>query len=163
MKNKTLDYLDGLANHFEFRDWDYTRVDHIKSIRYTPEHDYTNKLSHRIKQASYWMFGKTPEWYEALGEKNSLAKRFRMATYCLKRDPNLPDGVLDSGNVITFWEETGEYLNMMQPTVGSLLVTFLKEEPENPHAKLITKELERLHKRYDKRIKDGEVSGEREH
>ncbi len=156
-KNNTLDYLDALANHFEFRDWDYTRQDHIKSIRYTPEQDQHNKLSQRIKQAAWWMFGKTPEWYQALGEKNSLAKRFRMATYCLKRDHNLPDGVLDSGNVITFWEETGEYLNLMQPTVGALLVTFLKEEPEHPHAKLITKELERLHKRYDKRIKAGEV------
>lgn len=161
-QSKAVKKLDALSNHFEFRDWDYTRVDHIESIRYTPEHDYTNKLSHRIKQAAFWMFGKTPEWYEALGEKNSLAKRFRMATYSLKRDPNLPDGVLDSGNIITFWEETGEYLTLMQPTVGALLATFLKEEPEHPHAKLIIKELERLDRRFMKRWKNGEVAGEPE-
>ena len=148
----SVEYLHFLSNHFEFRDWDYTRNSHISEIRYKGEHDEYNKLSHRLKQAVYWMFGKTPEWYASLEEKNSVSKRLRMAQYALRRDPNLPDGVLDSGNIITFWEETGEYLNLMQPTVGSLLVTFLKEEPENPHAKMITQELERLHKRYKKRI-----------
>ena len=159
-KNNTLEYLDALANHFAYRDWDYTRIDHIKSIRYESDHDPHNKLSYRIKQAAWWMFAKTPDWLKQIQKRNGPYKRFRMATYALKRDPNIPDGVLDSGNIITFWEETGEYLNLMQPTVGALLVAFLKEEPEHPHAKLITKELERLHKRYDKRIKDGEVSGE---
>ena len=149
-KNKTLDYLESLANHFEFRDWDYTREHNIESIRYTPEYDSHNKISYRIKNAAWWLFGKTPEWYSALGEKNSLAKRFCMAMHCLQRDPNTPDGVLDSGNIVTFWEETGEYLNLMQPTVGALLVVFLKEEPEHPHAITITKELERIHKNYEK-------------
>lgn len=143
--NEAVEALDFLANHFEFRDWNYTRISSIESIRYTPEHDPNNKVSYRIKQAAYWMFGRTPEWYASLGEKNSIAKRFRMAIYSLKRDHNLPDGVLDGGNVITFWEETGEYLNLVQPTVGALLANFLKEEPEHPHAKLITSELERIH------------------
>jgi hypothetical protein len=44
----------------------------------------------------------------------------------------------------------------MQPTVGSLLVNFLKEEPEHPHAKLITQELERLFERYKRRITDND-------
>lgn len=155
--NKTLDYLDALANHFEYRDWDYTRIDHIKEIRYEAEYDPRNKISYRIKQSLWWMFAKTPDWLKMLEKRNGLYKRFRMALYALKRDPNTPDGVLDSGNIITFWEETGEYLNLMQPTVGALLVTFLKEEPEHPHAKIITTELERLHRRYAKRIKNGEV------
>lgn len=149
-----LDYLDFLANHFEPRDWDYTRNSHITEIRYKSDHDEYNTLSYRLKQSAYWMFGKTPEWYAALGEKNNISKRLRMAIHCLKRDTNLPDGSLDSGNVITFWEETGEYLNLMQPTVGSLLVTFLKEDPEHPHAKLITAEIERLYKRYMERNED---------
>ena len=158
MTNSTLDYLDALANHFAPRDWDYTRKSNIEDIYYTKGNDDYNSWKSRIRQAEFWLFGATPEWYSALGEKNTIAKRFRMAIYSLKRDRNTPDGILDSGNIITFWEETGEYLNLMQPTVGSLLVTFLKEEPEHPHAILITKELERLHRRFDKRIKNGEVS-----
>lgn len=155
--SKSAKYLKDLADHFEYRDWNYTRQDHIESIRYTPEQDPHNKLSYRIKNAAWWMFGKTPDWYSVLGEKNSIAKRFRMAQHCLKRDPNLPDGVLDSGNIITFWEETGEYLNLMQPTVGTLVADFIIEDPTNPHAVLINKELTRLHKNYEKRIKAGEV------
>lgn len=157
-KNKTLDYLDSLANHFAERDWDYTRFDHIESIRYDKEYDPHNRIGARIKRAASWLFSPTPSWLRQLeGKRQSLGQRLRMAIYVLKRDPNLPDGVLDGGNIITFWEETGEYLNLMQPTVGALLVTFLKEEPEHPHAILITKELERLHRRFNKRIKNGEV------
>ena len=155
--SKSAKYLKDLADHFEYRDWNYTRQDHIESIRYTPEQDPHNKLSYRISKAAWWMFGKTPEWYESLGEKNSLSKRFGMAMYALKRDPNTPDGVLDSGNIITFWEETGEYLNLMQPTVGTLIADFIIEDPTNPHAIKINKELTRLHKNYEKRIKAGEV------
>ena len=155
--SKSAKHLKDLADHFEYRDWNYTRQDHIKSIRYTPEHDPHNKLSYRIKQAAWWMFGKTPQWYEVLGEKDNLFKRFGMARYALKRDPNTPDGVLDGGSIITFWEETGEYLNLMQPTVGTLVADFIIEDPTNPHAIKINKELTRLLKNYDKRIKAGEV------
>ena len=156
---KSVEYLDLLANHFEFRDWDYTRNSNIKDIYYTKGNDEYNSWKSRIRQANFWMFGKTPEWYASLGEKNSLAKRFRMAIYSLKRDRNTPDGILDSGNIITHWEETGEYLSMVQPTVGALLANFLKEESEHPHAKLITKELDRLYKRLSKRWDDGDVTG----
>ena len=155
MPSKGVKALDNLSNHFAPRDWDYTRKSNLKEIRYKSEHDEYNKLSHRLKQATYWMFGRTPEWYASLGEKNSIAKRFRMASYSLNRDPNLPDGVLDGGNVITFWEETGQYLSLMQPTVGALLANFLKEEPKNPHAKLITAEINRLHKRLNERWDNG--------
>lgn len=154
---KSVEYLDFLANHFAFRDWDYTRVSHIKDIKYTYKHDVQNQWGYRWKRAFRWLFGKNQfkrlfndKWYW----------RFIMFHYSLKRDKHTPDGVLDGGNIITFWEETGEYLTMMQPTVGALLVNFLKEEPEHPHAKLITAELDRLHKRFMKRDKDGEVSGE---
>lgn len=152
--NKSVDYLDFLANHFAFRDWDYTRVTEIKDVRYNREHDKRNQLKYRWKMACRFLFGKS-----SFPMSKGLATRLGMFFYCLKRDRNTPDGVLDGGNIITFWEETGEYLQMMQPTVGALLVNFLKEEPEHPHAKLITAELDRLNKRFRKRVKDGEVTG----
>ena len=73
-----------------------------------------------------------------------LRTRFSMPFFLLKRDQNLPDGVLDGGNIITFWSETGYYLSLMQPTVGEMLADFLKEEPENPHAIRMTEEITRL-------------------
>lgn len=153
--SESLEYLDFLSNHFAFRDWDYTRVSHIKDIRYKREHDVRNQYKYRFRKALKFLF---------LGDKwwpfgYTMRDRFSMFVYFLKRETNTPDGILDGGNIITFWEETGEYLNMMQPTVGALLVNFLKEEPEHPHAKLIQAELDRIHKRWKKRIKDGEVTG----
>lgn len=161
-KKKTgVDHLDLYANLFEFRDWDYTANKNIKSIRYNPEYDYTNKLSHRIKKALWWLFAPRPDWLKQLDSDKKLFStlngRIRMFFHVLQRDPNTPDGTLDNGNIITYWGEMGEYLSLMQPTVGSLLVNFLKEEPEHPHAIIITKEIERLYKRLEKRRKAGEI------
>ena len=156
--SKSAKHLKFLADHFEYRDWNYTRHDHIESIRYDPEHDPHNKISSRIKQAVSWLFSPTPQWMKELdGRGQTLGQRLRMVQHFLKRDSNRPDGVLDGGNIITFWEETGEYLNLMQPTVGTLVADFLIEDPTNPHAIKINKELTRLLKNYDKRIKAGEV------
>lgn len=56
-------------------------------------------------------------------------------------DRHLPDGTLDNGSVITFWEETGEYFDMVQEHVGGLVAEFLLDQPENPHAKRIAEAL----------------------
>ncbi len=157
--SKSAKYLKELADHFEYRDWNYTRQTHIKSIRYESDHDPHNKLSYRFKSALRWAFNPPkfarilePEWHVRLRSRVMLPFHF------LKRDPNIPDGVLDGGNIITNWEETGEYLNLMQPTVGTLIADFILEDPTNPHAIKINKELTRLHKNYAKRIKAGDVN-----
>lgn len=153
---KSIEYLEYLSNHFEFRDWDYTRASNIRDIKYTYDYDKRNQIGYRVKMAFRFAFRRSNWWPFEYGLKHRVSMFF----YSLKRDRNTPDGILDGGNIITFWEETGEYLTMMQPTVGALLVDFLKAEPDHPHAKIITKELDRLHKRFMKRDKDGEVIGE---
>lgn len=157
--SKSAKYLKELADHFEYRDWNYTRQTHIKSIRYEPDQDRRNKLSHRIKDSIMW-FISPPKFTKLLDRtwQERLRSRFTMPIYLLKRDNNLPDGILDEGNIITHWEETGEYLNLMQPTVGTLVADFILEDPTNPHAIKINKELTRLHKNYAKRIKAGDVN-----
>lgn len=156
--SKSAKYLKELADHFEYRDWNYTRQTHIKSIRYESKYDFPNTLSYRIKSTFRWAFF-PPKFVRILEPtwKDRLRSRFTMPVHAIRRDPNLPDGVLDGGNIITFWEETGEYLNLMQPTVGTLIADFILEDPTNPHAIKINKELTRLHKNYKKRIKAGEV------
>lgn len=57
-------------------------------------------------------------------------------------DTNLPDGRIH-GN-ITFWEEDGEYIEMVGPTVGEKIAEFLIREPENPHAIAIAEEIQRI-------------------
>lgn len=156
--SKSARHLKFLADHFEYRDWNYTRHHHIESIRYETEYDKHNKISYRVKWASRWLFGKTPDWIKQLeGKGFGPISRIRIAAHSLKRDTNTPDGILDGGKIITLWEETGEYLNLMQPTVGTLVADFIIEDPTNPHAIKINKELTRLLKNYEKRIKAGEV------
>lgn len=156
LTNKTVKYLYDLANHFEYRDWNYTRQHGIKDIIYVD--DKPNELGDRISKAFMWLFS-PPEFMSMLHPAfwDRFSQRFRMFLFALKRSPNVPDGVLDGGKTIVYWEEDGEYLNLVQPTVGSLVAEFLMAEPDHPHAKLITKELERLHRKYAKRIKNGEV------
>lgn len=154
--NETVKYFDFLANHFEHSDWNYTRLHNIKDIKYVKGYDKHNELKSRLKMAFHFLFKKTSldfldtRWWH----------RFTMFAYCLKKDKNTPDGVLNEGKVITYWEETGEYLQLVQPSVGALFVDFLREEPENRHAKLIIAEMERIIEGFSKRIKAGEVDGE---
>jgi hypothetical protein len=139
------DDLRSYAEHFEFRDWNYTRdLGKLESIRYSyPE----QKLLGRVKKSLYWLFHRAQSW-----EKQLKVRRVSMAFYALHRDTNLPDGVLDGGSVITFWEETGEYLQMVQPTVGSLIGKWLQAEPESEHARLVAAEMKRIQDGYTDRI-----------
>lgn len=156
MTNKTVEYLHTLANHFAERDWEYTRKHGIKDIIY--KEDKPNELGYRISKAFMWLFN-PPEFMKMLHPKfwDRFYQRFNMFFHALKREPNVPDGVLDSGKTIVYWEEDGEYLNLMQPTVGSLVAEFLMAEPDHPHAKIIIAELERLNNKFDERIKNGDV------
>ena len=155
-------YLDLAANHFQHNDWNYTRSSHIKSINYTSGYDKNNELRYRVKECLRWLFGPTPDFIKSLDRKvvDRFKSRLRIAIYSLRKECHIPDGVLDGGEVITQWEETGEYLQLVQPSVGALLAKFLKEDPKHPHAKAITAELERIIKRYNERILSGEVDGE---
>lgn len=144
-KTPTAEILKSRADHFMPRDWNYTRNTKIEQIRYEKGLDTHNDLSHRIKSALFWAFGRTPDWLiDIQGKGHTLRERFGMARYSLKRDPNLPDGILNDGGIIVFWEEDGEYINLVQPSVGSLLADFLIEEPNHPHAKKILAEMGRI-------------------
>lgn len=133
--------------------WVYTRdLDGLKHIRY--ESDYTgyNHWTKRLKRAF------NPK--ELFETKNSLMvraglkrrkftfKRFFTHAYwhivvALQKSNNLPDGRIN-GN-ITFWEEDGEYIAMMGPTVGVKVLDFLEAEPDNEHAKAILAAMREAH------------------
>lgn len=141
-----------MANLFDSK-WDYTRTHNLKSIRYTDEYYSFDKLSNRIKHALDALFSRTGIFESEFLGPWKFSDRISFAFYCLKRDDNLPDGQLAGGKILTFWEEDGEYLQLVQPTVGSLLADFLEQEPDNPHAILIVKEMERIQRDYTKRLK----------
>lgn len=145
--SKGLDYLDFSANHFVHRDWIFTNKTHIESIRFSTDYYTHQTLKYRFLQG--WSF-LTGTKKQSMIFKMSFKERIFMFFYCLKRDKNLPDGSLDEGSIITFWGETGEYLQFVQPSVGDLLVKFLRDQPENPHAIKITEELDRIYELFKK-------------
>lgn len=150
--------FDSLANHFEHNDWDYTRKSGIEDVKYSKDHEEKEKLSFRLKMAFRWAV-QDISFLNQLEPSvwGRLRTRIIMPIYSLKRIKSVPDGSLDRGNIITFWEETGEYLQFVQPSVGALLANFLKEYPEHPSAKLIIDEMDRLRERFANRIENGEV------
>ena len=133
------------ATHFAPRDWDYTRNHgNLTAIRY----DYpTDRLRYRIREALAWLIRR-----DRLGG-DFKTNRWLMARTALRREAHLPDGVLDGGNIITHWEETGEYLQYVQPTVGALIAEWLDTEPENPHAQKVATEMCRIQDAYTERLR----------
>lgn len=156
MTKKIVKDFKFMANLFA-SEWDYTRNHHLKSIRYEDDYNKFDSLSSRIKNALECFYRRDGIFaWEFLGPWNAK-NRISLALHILKRDPNLPDGSLAGGKIITFWEEDGEYLQLIQPSVGSLIADFLEQEPENPHAILIVKEMERIRRNYAKRLKSEEL------
>jgi hypothetical protein len=139
------------AEHFVVRDWNYTRqLGGLQSIKYDDPWDY---LRNRIKRALGYLFQiRKSEW-----EKIIKVNRFRMAWYTLQRDKHRPDGVLDGGSIITHWEETGEYLQYVQPSVGLIVAKFMTEQPENPYAQMLADEMKRINDAYGERIEQWKV------
>jgi hypothetical protein len=157
------------ATHFSERGWEYTRDHKIEHIRYARDFQGYNRLGRRVRRAMghlftlkkdrFWGgFHDDKPWYYRL-YANALG-RAASVRVDLRTDTNRPDGILAGGGVITFWEETGEYLQMVQPSVGELVANFLIEDPSHPHAVLILAELRRISDGYSDRVNAGKVDGQ---
>jgi hypothetical protein len=146
--------LGEYANHFEIEDWKYTRnLGNLRKIDYDNE---SNSLLSRVKTAISYLRGDVDNvMYFLDNNPPSWSKRWGMAKFALTyHDRHLPDGSLDKGSILTFWEETGEYIQLVQPSVGALLAEFLLDEPDNPHAKKISAEILRIIEDYEARLKE---------
>ncbi len=159
--------LRSYAEHFVQRDWDWTRDHGIHRILYRNRRRTTrsgkttyfdpSRLPGRLQNATEglvrdvrrkWVERKPDELETVLG-KIGLWRMFKVRL----RDNNLPDGHLDGGGIIVYWEETGEYLQFVQPSVGSLIADFLEDRPEDAHAQAIAGEMRRIMDRYSERVK----------
>jgi hypothetical protein len=156
-----------LATHFAARGWDYTRVHDVAAIRLTGDRAGYHAWRRRVARAARCLLGPgTGARAFAGSDARGWVRLLRGATYrvacarvALRRPTHLPDGVLDQGRIVTFWEEDGEYLQLVQPSVGELVARFLLEDPDHPHAVRIRAELDRIRARYADRVRAGQVTG----
>lgn len=142
------------ADHFEHRDWDYTRKHDIKRIRLRGEFSGYDHPWRRFKRWAddYNPFRKRDSWCREAGFELAWKHPIIHATVGLGTDRNVPDGVLDGGGIITHWEEIGEYLQMVQPSVGSLLADLMDAHADLPEVQIIAVELKRIADRYSERL-----------
>lgn len=133
--------------------WVYSRnTGKLRHVRY--ESDYTgyNHWTKRLARAfnPKELFETKGSFTRSMGLKprNEGLKMFFIRAWVhiivnLRKDSNLPDGQVN-GN-LTFWEEDGEYITMMGPTVGVKVLDFLEAEPDNEHAKAILAAMHEAH------------------
>lgn len=151
------------AEHFAQDDWEYTRTTSIKHIRYEGDYKGYSHPFKRVQRTARNIFFKDSlsRLFDRPAEKSSPLKErlaVKLATLRaklkvgLRTDSHRPDGVLDGGNIITHWEETGEYLQFVQPSVGSLLADFLEANPTHPSAVAIAGEMKRIIDAYAERL-----------
>lgn len=142
------DQLRQYAEHFEQHDWDYTRdLGNLRPLHFGPRWPSIQSALRYLVRGTTGIF---PE------EPSMRPGRFAMARAALRNYDTSPDGVLDRGSIITIWEETGEYLQYVQPSVGSLLADWMEAEPDSPHAQRIAAEMKRINDRYGERIAGSE-------
>lgn len=147
------------ASHFEITEWDYTRHHEIRHIRRHGDYSGYDAPHRRLVR---WLRGFVivSPMERALGarfpgnwRRPVISARVALGTEC-----HLPDGVLDGGAVITCWEETGEYLQLVQPSVGVLVAELLDAHPELPEVQAVASEIARIQDRYTQRL-EAEAGG----
>lgn len=147
---KTAELLRQYAEHFSMRDWDWTRNTKIKKVTYRDQSargGYDHWFERTKRAAGHLLRPRQDELSRELG-----VHRWAMAKVSLRGDQHRPDGVLENASVYSYWEETGEYLQLMQPSVGSRVADFLEHYPDHPAAQTIAAEIRRHQDRYHERI-----------
>lgn len=161
---KIIKYVEFLATKFDsdHKPWVYSRnTGDLVHIRYRSDYTGYNHWTKRFKRAFDWkhLTGTDSLSRMISGDKKyPLKMRFLHAAawirVSLRKDRNLPDGQVNG--ILTSWEENGEYITMMCPTVGVEVLNFLKAEPDNEHAKAILRE---MHRAYDASFGKEDVNG----
>lgn len=147
--NRHAQLLLEYATHFAQRDWNYTRHHKVRSLHF-------ESLSERVKDVL------SASVRGMFGRKSSLDKMLKQtwmskALGCWRYHNHLPDGALDNGAILTFWEETGEYLQLVQPSVGALVGDLMVAHPHLPEVKAIAAELKRINDAYTTRVQSEAV------
>jgi|GEM_PF-6559800 len=157
MKNnvaKTGRALRSYATHHDHGSgWTYSRdTGGIKHIRFASDSTGRNSFLNRVRNTFVGLVGlRKFGLFRPVGLRDWFWSILATAHVRMSKDDHLPDGVLCGGGVITFWEEDGEYIQWVGPTVGEKIADFLEAEPTNPHAIEIAKEMNRIHKLGDQR------------
>ena len=150
------------ATHHDHGDgWTYTRdLKGMKHIRYASDFTGRNTLWNRTRNTVSGLAGLGKRSiFRPTGLRDWFWSILATIRVRMLLDDHMPDGALNGGIVITHWEEDGEYIEWVGPTVGEKIADFLEAEPENPHAVLIATEMMRVRQLGIDRRKEPETDG----
>lgn len=150
------------AEYFVQDEWQYTRNSKIVHIIQSDEFKGRRAPLKRLKRFADYTVGmplrakflkNKPDWERQLLRDSKFGFRdLKIFSKLALFDPIQPDGSLADGTVITFWEEIGEYLQLVQPSTGSILAEFLHLDPMHPSAQKLAKQILDIEKRYAERV-----------
>lgn len=144
---KLLDWAEFVATKFSknMDGWVYSRdTGPLRHIRYESDYKGYNHWAKRARRAFDWKHLTGTDSFSKMFRKNeSLKMRLYSAwawvRVCLRKDSNLPDGMING--IITHWEEDGEYIALFQPRVGVRVIDFIRSNPDNEYARAILDEM----------------------
>jgi hypothetical protein len=134
------------------RDWNYTRESDIRHIRMRGDWSGYNHPIRRLGRFLRDYVRRGDDWCSREGRRIAWRHPLIHAQVTLSTETHMPDGVLDGGAIITHWEETGEYLQYVQPSVGALLADLMDAHPDLPEVQAIADEMKRINDGYGERI-----------
>lgn len=146
------DELRQYATHFAPSEWDYTRdLGDLEFIRHAADYTGYDRIDRRWGRALRNLLGPPDHLHKMLGATGVLDRwaGFRVS---LRKRKHRPDGALDRGGILVHWEETGEYLQYVQPSVGELLANLMDAHPDLPEVLAIAFEMKRINDRYGERL-----------
>lgn len=138
-----LDWLEFVATKFASSGdgWIYTRnTGDLEHIRYKADSTGYNSFWSRLGRA----FSPKMHFKKTSFVTPGLSWSLAWIRVSLSKDKNMPDGVVNRGNIITHWEEDGEYIMLMGPTVGKIFLDFMRANRDHELTVAALAEMRRL-------------------
>lgn len=143
--------LRDYAEHYVQRDWLYTRRHDIRHIRRAGDFSGYDHPARRVGRLVV-QFVRRDSLSRVLGIypwRHPLVT----ARVALRTPKHLPDGVLENSGLIAHSEEMGEYVQMVQPCVGSKIADVLDAYPDLPEVQALAAEIRRIQDAYAASLK----------
>lgn len=151
-KKQVLEFFEFVADKFadnHGEGWSLSGGnENFKHIRYKSDQEGYESFWNRVKRAVRFYFKATP----FLGEEPSYTwlmhpiGRAKIAYKVhIKPDSHTPDVFINGGSILAHWAEDGEYIMLMSPTVGRIVLEMLQNEPNSEYSERILEEMTRIY------------------
>ena len=151
---KAADLLEAYPFVREDENWQYSRDTRVTRIRFKDQFEGYDHPWRRIKRwAEEYRFWRKPKnFLEEMGRDIAWKHPIIHAKGDLLTERHIPDGSLMNDGIIVFWEEYGEYIQLIQPQVGDLIAALLRAHPTLPEVQAVVEKILSIQEDYRTRV-----------